>query len=60
MTLYDFTVTVMAAITSQDQRSYIKIECQRNKTAKEIFRYLVHYRNLAAHMLYHIIKLQDG
>ena len=27
----------MAAITSQDQRSYIKIECQRNKPAKEIF-----------------------
>ena len=27
----------MAAVTSQDQRSYIKIECQRNKTAKEIF-----------------------
>ena len=24
-------------VTSQDQRSYIKIECQRNKTAKEIF-----------------------
>ena len=27
----------MAAVTSQGQRSYIKIECQRNKTAKEIF-----------------------
>ena len=27
----------MATVTSQDQRSYIKIECQRNKTAKEIF-----------------------
>ena len=27
----------MAAVTSQAQRSYIKIECQRNKTAKEIF-----------------------
>ena len=27
----------MAAVTSQDQRSYINIECQRNKTAKEIF-----------------------
>ena len=26
----------MATITSQDQRSYIKIECQCNKTAKEI------------------------
>ena len=37
MTLYDVTVSVMAAVTSQDQRSYIKIECQRNKTAKEIF-----------------------
>ena len=37
MTLYDVTVSVMAAITSQDQRSYIKIECQHNKTAKEIF-----------------------
>ena len=37
MRLYDVTVSVMAAATSQDQRSYIKIECQRNKTAKEIF-----------------------
>ena len=27
----------MAVVTSRDQRSYIKIECQRNKTAKEIF-----------------------
>lgn len=36
MTLYDVTVSVMAAVTSQDQRSYIKIECLRNKTAKEI------------------------
>ena len=27
----------MAAVMSQDQRSYIKIECRRNKTAKEIF-----------------------
>ena len=27
----------MAAVTSQDQRSYIKIERHRNKTAKEIF-----------------------
>ena len=27
----------MAAVTSQDQRSYIKIECQCNKIAKEIF-----------------------
>ena len=37
MTLYDVTVSVMAADTSQNQRSYIKLECQRNKTAKEIF-----------------------
>ena len=37
MMLYDVSVRVMAAATSQDQRSYIKIECQRNKTAKEIF-----------------------
>ena len=37
MTLYEVTVSVMAAVTSQDQRSYIKIECQHNKTAKEIF-----------------------
>ena len=37
MTLYDVTVSVMATVTSHDQRSYIKIECQRNKTAKEIF-----------------------
>ena len=37
MTLYDVTVSVMAAVTSQDPRSYIKIECQRNETAKEIF-----------------------
>ena len=36
MTLYDVTVSVMAAVTSQDPRSYIKFECQRNKTAKEI------------------------
>ena len=36
MTLYDITVSIMAAVTSQDQRSYIKIECQHNKTAKEI------------------------
>ena len=27
----------MAADTSQDQHCYIKIECQHNKTAKEIF-----------------------
>ena len=27
----------MAAATSQDQRSYIKIECRHNKTAKIIF-----------------------
>ena len=37
MTLYDVAVSVMVAVTSQDQRSYIKIECQCNKTAKEIF-----------------------
>ena len=37
MALYDVTVSVMAAVTSQDQRSYTKIECQRNKTAMEIF-----------------------
>ena len=37
MTLYDITVSVMAAVTSQDQCSDIRIECQRNKTAKEIF-----------------------
>ena len=36
MTLYDVTVSAMAAVTPQDQRSYIKIICQRNKTAKEI------------------------
>ena len=29
--------SVMAAVTSQDQRSYIRIESQRNKTAREIF-----------------------
>ena len=57
MTLCDVSVSVMAAVTSQNQRSYIKIECQRNKTAKEN---LVHYRKLAAHMFYHILKLQDG
>ena len=33
---YDGAVSVMVAVTSQDQRSYIKIECQCNKTAKEI------------------------
>ena len=37
MTLYDVSVCVMAVVTSQDQRSYIQIECQHNKTAKEIF-----------------------
>ena len=37
MTLYDVAVSVMVALTSQDQHSYIKIECQCNKTAKEIF-----------------------
>ena len=36
MTLYDVTVSVIAAVTPKDQRSYIKIICQRNKTAKEI------------------------
>ena len=37
MTLYDVTVSIMAVVMSQDQHSYIKIQCQRNKTAKEIF-----------------------
>ena len=37
MMLYDVTVSIMVAVTSQDQRSYIKIECHRDKTAKEIF-----------------------
>ena len=37
MTLYDVTVSVMAAVSSQDRRSYIKIKCQRNEIAKEIF-----------------------
>ena len=37
MTLYDDTVSIMTTVTSPDQRSYIKTECQHNKTAKEIF-----------------------
>ena len=36
MTLYDVTIRVIAAVASQNQRMYIKIKCQRNKTAKEI------------------------
>ena len=55
MTLYDVTVSVMGAVTSHDQHSYIKIECQCNKTAKEIFSTLQE-----AHILYHIFKLQYG
>ena len=37
MMLDDVTVSAMAAVTSHKQRSYIKIECQHNKTAKERF-----------------------
>ena len=33
----DSTVSVMDAVMSQEQRSYIKIKFQHNKTAKEIF-----------------------
>ena len=36
MTSFKVNNSVMAVVTSQDQLSYIKIECQRNKTAKEI------------------------
>ena len=37
MTSFEVNNSVKAAVMSQDQHSYIKIECKRNKTAKEIF-----------------------
>ena len=46
MVLFDVTVRVMTLVMFQ---------C--NRTAMEYL--LVHYRDLAAHMLYHILKLQD-